>query len=79
MSDCENVVRENKIQIPRRRPVSNGSVCPENFGEHYDPRGKEIVAKLQWRAKKTMKRRYSLTAKLRHLNFAVVTSVEMTN
>lgn len=38
---------ENKIQILRRRPVSDRSVCSAKFEENYDLRGKEIAAKFQ--------------------------------
>jgi len=46
MSGGEKVFLKNKIQIPRRRSVSNGFVCLEKF-ENYDPCGKEIVVKFQ--------------------------------
>jgi len=46
MSGGEKVFLKNKIQIPRRRSVSNGFVCLEKF-ENYDLRGKEIVVKFQ--------------------------------
>lgn len=50
MSASEKAFLENKIQIPRRRSVSNGSVCLEKFTrELRSYSGKEIAAKFLMR------------------------------
>jgi len=47
MSGGEKVFLKNKIQIPRRRSVSNGLVCLEKF-EKRSVQERNGVVKFQW-------------------------------